>query len=68
LGVAGHVEHFDFRTELTDPLGDCFSEHLRHDDIGDEQVDLTVVAGDRGEGIGTVRGGASGRRAPSRPA
>ena len=57
LGVAGHVEHLDVRAELADPLGDFLAEHLGHDDVGDEQVDLAVVAGGEGEGLGTVRGG-----------
>src|SRR6266436_1944913 len=44
IGIAGHVEHFHIRTQGLEPLGELAAAHLRHDDVGDHEVDGALVA------------------------
>ena len=38
-------------------LRDLLAEHVRHDDVGDQQVDLARVAAGDAEGLRAARGG-----------
>src|ERR1700729_3344891 len=55
--VAGHVEDLDLRLDRLYPVGYLLAEHVRHDDVGDEQVDLSVVVPGDVECLGAVGGG-----------
>src|SRR5665213_4331271 len=53
--VARHIEHWQSGTKLLDPGCNVFTEHLRHDHIGQEQVDHSRVTFDQGNRLGAVR-------------
>ena len=50
-------QYFDIRFDRADFLRDFHAAHARHDDIGDEQVDVTWVAACDVEGFRAIRGG-----------
>src|SRR5665213_2849743 len=53
--VARHIEHRQSGTELLDPGCNVFTEHLRHDRIGQEQVDHSPVTFDQSNRLGAIR-------------
>jgi hypothetical protein len=55
--VTGHEQHLDTRLDRPHLLRDFPAEHVRHDDVGDQQVDLAWPLGGDGEGLGPAGGG-----------
>src|ERR1035437_2555833 len=53
--VARHIEHRQSGAKLLDPGCNFFTEHQRHDHIGQEQVDHSRVTFDQGNRLGAVR-------------
>ncbi|HJX64008.1 MAG TPA: hypothetical protein VJ860_08650 [Polyangia bacterium] len=43
VSVAGHIEHFDPRTFQRQAVGQHSPAHLRHHDVGQQQVDLVLL-------------------------
>ena len=56
-GVAGHEDHFDLRLDQPHFFRDLLAEHVRHDHVGDQQVNLARVGTGHAKGIQAVRCG-----------
>ena len=59
-GVTGHEEHSHTREPAEDPLGEVEPVHLRHDQIGEQEVDRPVVVLGQPEGCLGAFGGEHG--------
>src|SRR6266581_597321 len=54
IRVPGHIEHADPGLDVGDALGQLASAHLRHDDVGEEEVDGMIVAANEIERLPAV--------------
>jgi hypothetical protein len=49
--IAGHEEHLNGRAKSPDPFGGFSTQHLRHDHVGEEYVDVTGAPGGDLDGV-----------------
>ena len=51
IRVPRHVQHFDARAQHGDPFGQLGTVQMRHDDVGQQQVDRDTVVRSNAQGI-----------------
>ena len=56
VGVTGHEQHLDARSRCRQPFGQNSTAHLRHDDIGNQQVDRPRLVFGNSNGLAAVTG------------
>jgi hypothetical protein len=54
LGVAGHEQHFDPGLDHPHSFRHLLAQHQRHDDVGDEQMDLAWIVAGHVQGLRAV--------------
>jgi len=57
LRVAGHEQHLDPGLDHPHSFRHLLAQHLRHDDVGDEQMDLAGMVAGHVQGLRAVGGG-----------